>query len=177
MADLSLKGINAHYATGSKAFTETLRKVIGPRGGVQFKYFNSYMNADDSIIDVLICDEAHRIRNASHSRFTKAADRTNKPQIQELIEASKVSVFFIDDNQVVRPNEVGSVNLIREFSNEMGCELSEFELETQFRCAGSNGFVNWVNNTLGIAQTANVIWTGDENLISKYSRRHTTLRT
>lgn len=163
MADLSLKGTNAHYATGSKAFTETLRKVIGPRGGVQFKYFNSYMRADDSIVDVLICDEAHRIRKASHNQYTKAEDRTNKPQIQELIEASKVAVFFIDDNQVVRPNEVGSANLIRSFSQEMGCELSEFQLETQFRCAGSNGFVNWINNTLGIAQTANVIWTGDKN--------------
>ncbi len=163
MADLSLKKINAHYATGSKAFTETLRKVIGPRGSIQFKYFNSYMNADDSIVDVLICDEAHRIREASHNQYTPAANRTNKPQIQEIIEASKVSVFFIDDNQVVRPNEVGSASLVREFSNKMGCELSEFRLETQFRCAGSNGFVNWINNTLGVMDTANVIWTGDKN--------------
>ena len=42
MADLLLKGYNAHYATGSRAFTETLRKIIGNRGSVQFKYFNSY---------------------------------------------------------------------------------------------------------------------------------------
>lgn len=42
MAELLSGKYNAHYATGSKAFTETLRTVIGSRGAVQFKYFNSY---------------------------------------------------------------------------------------------------------------------------------------
>jgi DUF2075 family protein len=36
--------------------------------------------------------------------------------------------------------------------------MEEYELEAQFRCAGSDAFVNWVNNTLGIRRTANVIW-------------------
>src|SRR5579875_643950 len=42
MADLLGQQYNAHYATGSRAFTETLRKSIGSRGAPQFKYFNSY---------------------------------------------------------------------------------------------------------------------------------------
>ena len=46
MSDLLLKGYNAHYATGSRAFTETLRKIIGSRGAAQFKYFNSYSEAE-----------------------------------------------------------------------------------------------------------------------------------
>jgi len=41
-------------------------------------------------------------------RFTKPKRHSSRPQIQELIDASKVSVFFIDDRQVVRPGEVGS---------------------------------------------------------------------
>jgi hypothetical protein len=39
----------------------------------------------------------------------------------------------------------------------------EYQLEAQFRCAGSAGFVNWIDNTLGIARTANVIWDGTED--------------
>jgi hypothetical protein len=58
MADLLLKGYNAHYATGSKAFTETLREKIGRRGAPQFKYFNSFTEAEFNSVDVLICDEA-----------------------------------------------------------------------------------------------------------------------
>ena len=69
MADLMLNGFNAHYATGSKAFTETLRKIIGSRGAVQFKYFNSYAAAQPDEIDVLIADESHRIRKTSNNRL------------------------------------------------------------------------------------------------------------
>ncbi len=158
MADLLLKGYNAHYATGSKAFTETLRKVIGARGSAQFKYFNSYSDAEINAIDVLIADESHRIRTTSNSRFTPAARRSNLPQIEELLAVSKVSVFFIDDNQVVRPNEIGSVDYIKTIAQQKNCKIYEYELEAQFRCNGSEAFVNWVNNTLGIKRTANVLW-------------------
>jgi len=61
MADLLRQRYNAHYATGSRAFTETLRKIVGARGAVQFKYFNSYSDADSNAVDVLLCDESHRI--------------------------------------------------------------------------------------------------------------------
>ncbi|MBM3312185.1 MAG: DUF2075 domain-containing protein, partial [Candidatus Aminicenantes bacterium] len=145
MADLLLAGYNAHYATGSKAFTETLRKIIGNRGAVQFKYFNSYMDANPDAVDVLICDEAHRIRETSHNRFTAKAKRTGAPQIQELISASRVSVFFIDQDQIVRPAEIGSVRHIKEFAAKNDCLLFEHELETQFRCSGSEAFVSWIN--------------------------------
>ena len=163
MADLLLAGYNAHYATGSKAFTETLRKIIGNRGSIQFKYFNSYMGANRDAVDVLICDEAHRIRETSHNRFTSKTKRTDTPQIQELINAGRVSVFFIDQDQVVRPAEIGSINHIKEYASKNDCLLFEHELETQFRCSGSEAFVNWINNTLGIARTAHVLWTGEEN--------------
>jgi len=158
MADLSLKDYNAHYATGSKAFTETLRDIIGSRGAAQFKYFNSYGEAENNIIDVLICDEAHRIRATSNSRFTPKHKRSGIPQIEELLKASKVAVFFIDDNQIVRPNEIGSVEYLKEYAQKNNCKVFEYELEAQFRCNGSDAFVNWINNTLGIKKTANIIW-------------------
>ena len=65
---LSGKGINAHHATGSRAFTGNIRKVVGPRAGAQFRFFNSYTTADPDVIDVLILDEAHRLRKTSASR-------------------------------------------------------------------------------------------------------------
>jgi DUF2075 family protein len=158
MSDLLLGGYNSHYATGSRAFTETLRKIIGSRGSVQFKYFNSYGEAKPNEIDVLICDEAHRLRETSNSRYTAREKRTGKAQLQELLDAARVCVFFIDDKQVVRPNEIGSVAYIRQASEANRSRILEYQLEAQFRCAGSDGFVNWVNNTLGLERTANVLW-------------------
>uniref|UniRef100_UPI00339D502E DUF2075 domain-containing protein n=1 Tax=Cupriavidus necator TaxID=106590 RepID=UPI00339D502E len=112
---------------------------------------------------VLVVDEAHRIRAISATRFTRAEHRSGKPQIEELVDAAKVSIFFIDDLQVVRPNEVGSAELIRDTAKRLCAELIEFKLETQFRCGGSDGFVNWVDNTLGVRPTANVLWPATED--------------
>jgi hypothetical protein len=162
MADLLRDGRNAHYATGSKAFTETLWEILGTRARVPFKYFNSYSKAQFDEIDVLICDEAHRIRETSANRYTRAADRSTKPQTRELLDAAKVVVFFIDDKQGVRPNEIGSTKYLMEQAMSVGAEVSEYTLEVQFRCAGSDGFVNWIDNTLGLQRTANVIWDGSE---------------
>jgi len=162
LGDLSRTGLNAQYATGSRAFTETLRNVIGARGGIQFRYFNSYAGADVNAVDVLICDEAHRIREHSHSRFTPKAKRSKRSQIEELLDAAKVCVFFVDDRQTVRPGEIGTADYLRDRAIAAQSAVLDYRLEAQFRCAGSDGFVNWVNNTLGIERTANVIWEHDE---------------
>ena len=163
MADLLLDEYNSLYATGSRAFTETLRKIIGPRGAIQFKYFNSFMEAEYNAVDVLICDESHRIRKTSSNRFTPKNKRSELPQIQELLDVAKVGVYFIDDHQVVRQDEIGSSSYIKQHAFKNDCVVHEYQLEAQFRCSGSDAFVNWVNNTLGIERTANVIWTGEES--------------
>jgi uncharacterized protein len=59
LGELLRKGHNAHYATGSRAFTETLWETIGSRARPVLRYFNSYGHADFDSIDVLICDESH----------------------------------------------------------------------------------------------------------------------
>jgi DUF2075 family protein len=153
---LSAQGYVTHHATGSKAFTENLRKTVGPRAAALFKYFNSY--AGGAQLDVLICDEAHRIRETSNSRFTKAADRSNRPQVEELIEAAKVSVFLLDDLQVVRPGETGSGELIKQAAERLGSSVVELALDAQFRCSGSDAYLRWVDTTLGVRPTPQVLW-------------------
>jgi len=163
LGDLSDMGLNAHYVTGSRAFTSTVRQIVGSRAAAQVRYFNSYMDADVDVIDVMIADEAHRIRETSNNRFTPKVKQSKVPQIQELLKASRTSVFFIDDNQVVRPGEIGSVDYIKAEAEKLSFDVTEFELEAQFRCAGSDAFIGWINNTLGIQRTPHVIWNaGDE---------------
>lgn len=157
---LSGLDFNVLHATGSKAFTENMKRLVGNRAAAQFGYthFNMKGEVPTNHFDALIVDEAHRVRAVSTNRFTPSAHRTGKPQMSELIESAKVSVFFIDDLQVVRPGEVGSAQLIRDTAATYSAELHEYELEAQFRCSGSDGFINWVDNTLGKRRTANVLW-------------------
>ena len=159
---LAKSGFNAQHATGSKAFTENMRRIVGPRARAQFAYFNQFGHFPRNEIDVLILDEAHRLRKTSAHRFQPKSQRTDLEQVDELVLSAKTSVFFIDDLQAVRPDEVGNTDLIRGAAHRNGAEIQEFELETQFRCAGSDAFVSWVDNTLGLRETANPIWDGDE---------------
>ncbi len=162
MSSLMGSGYNSHYATGSKAFTETLRNVVGKRSSAQFKYFNSYAEAEVDAIDVLICDESHRIRTTSVDRFTPKDRRSGLPQVDELIRASKVSLFFVDDRQAVRPGEIGSSGYIRAAAEAQICQVLDYELHAQFRCAGSDAFLEWLNNTLGIERTASTLLQASE---------------
>ncbi|MDB6169628.1 MAG: peptidase [Verrucomicrobia bacterium] len=158
LAKLAGEGFTSHYATGSKSFTETLREIVGKRAAALIKYFNSYTELEPDALDVVICDEAHRIRTTSSNQYTPAAKRTGKAQIDEIVDVARTAVFFIDDRQIVRPAEIGSTQLIRQTAQRYGATIQEINLEAQFRCGGSDGFIQWVDNTLEIARTPSVIW-------------------
>ena len=107
-------------------------------------------------------DEAHRIRTSSNSLYTPKAKRSERAQIDELIESTKVAVFFIDDHQAVRPGEVCSTQMIREAAIRHGAKIFEQELRTQFRCAGSDKYIDWVDQLLEIRKTNTTKLGGDE---------------
>lgn len=164
LGELWRQGRSAMHATGSKSFTETLRKVAGRRNTrvkALFKYFNSFMAAERNEIDVLICDEAHRMRETSANRYTKADMRTGKAQVQELIEAARVPVFLLDQYQVVRPGETGTPDLIRDAARQAGLSVAEVELDAQFRCGGSRAYEEWVLRLLGLEPGGPIEWSGD----------------
>jgi len=162
VASLLSKHYSTHYVTGSKAFTETLRTVIGSRGQELFTYTNGYVSAEADAVDVLVTDEAHRIRDVSSNRFTPANKKSGLKQLEELIRSARVSVFLIDDHQVVRPGEIGSVAYIREYAEKHQCAVHEFELEAQFRCNGSDTFVRWINTILGIEEGPPFQWNAQD---------------
>jgi uncharacterized protein len=161
VAELSALGLKSVHATGSKAFTQNLRQKVGTRAGALFSYFMNLAGVPEPF-DVVILDEAHRIREVSGNRFTPKAKRTGQSQMADLLDAGRVTVFFIDDLQVVRPEEVGSSELIRSAAAERGIPVREFELEAQFRANGSDAFIQWVDNTLEIERTPQVLWPMDD---------------
>ncbi|MEA3515522.1 MAG: DUF2075 domain-containing protein, partial [Nanoarchaeota archaeon] len=76
-------------------------------------------------------------------------------QIKEIINASKFSLFFIDENQKVDIFDIGSKEEIEKYAKKLGAEVYIYKLDSQFRCNGSNGYLAWLDDVLQIHETAN----------------------
>lgn len=148
MRALNADGTDAVHATGSQAFTRTLRETISKSSraqGLAFRYFNNFARRKGNSVKVLIADEAHRLRAQSNRN-------SPRPQVLELIEAARVPVFLLDDHQSVRSNEVGSVALIHRAAQYLGLGVHQIDLRHQFRCGGSPEYIDWVEHLLGLTE-------------------------
>ena len=115
-----------------------------------FRGSGTYVDLPINVTDTLIVDEAHRL-NEKSGLFAKGEN-----QIKEIINASKCSVFFIDEHQRVHIDDIGSVDEIKKWAEEANAEIFENELSSQFRCNGSDGYLAWIDNVLEIRETANI---------------------
>ncbi len=120
-----------------------------------FKGSGSYVNAPSGEFDVLIVDEAHRL-NEKSGLFNNLGEN----QIKEIINASKLSVFFIDEHQRVTLKDIGSTDTILKFSKELDAQVTNMKLDSQFRCNGSDGYISWLDDVLQIRETANSNYIG-----------------
>ena len=141
------------FSTKSKPLLEGIKNRLGRGSNAKllFTNLNQFIpsRVEENSVDVLIIDEAHRIGKTSNHQYTKAVDRTELQQIETLIRASKTSIFFIDDKQVIRNAEIGSSELIKEYALKYDCSVEEVELISQFRCNGSDNYLDWIESTLG----------------------------
>ncbi|UUV28990.1 DUF2075 domain-containing protein [Amycolatopsis roodepoortensis] len=155
LAALARRNRRVLHATGSKAFTETLRATVAgdERLDEMFKYFNQFGSKRENSLDVLLCDEAHRVRGLPdrvRGRF--------RGQIDELIDVARVPVFLLDEHQVVRPGEVGTREYITDMVNLKGHEVLDIRLDGQFRCGGSDKFDEWVRRLLRLSPERPIVW-------------------
>jgi len=176
MAELMRRGKVVFHATGSSAFTKTLRKILGRRVEKFFKFFFSFTKFKDDEIDVLICDEAHRIREHSNDYGVPFSLRSKNPQVEDLIRPAKLVIFFIDEHQVVRPKETGSVTLIKTAAEKFGAECFEFTLTAQFRCSGSDSYLLWLDDLFGIRDTGKRLLTPEDKMQFKIFDSPTALK-
>lgn len=150
-------GWKAAHSTGGKAFTTALRSKF--KGADDLFIWNmATRHAASQGLDLLLVDEAHRVRESSDTRWTPKVERGKRSQVEELIDASRVTVFLLDENQFVRPDEVGSSALIREHAKQRKLRVKEFDLAVQFRCGGCAEYVEWVDWLLGFRDEKPAPW-------------------
>ena len=115
-----------------------------------FKGSGSYIDTKQNQFDTLIIDEAHRLNEKSGIFSNLGAN-----QVKEIINASKCSIFLIDENQQVTLKDIGSKDEIKKWASRAGAIIHEYELPSQFRCNGSDGYLAFIDHLLQIRNTAN----------------------
>ena len=118
-----------------------------------FKGSGSYVSTLENTFDVIIVDEAHRLNEKSGMMHN-----IGENQVKEIIRASKLSIFFIDESQRVTTYDIGTINEISKYVKEfeIGKDYGKLiDLKSQFRCNGSDGYLAWLDDILEIHGTAN----------------------
>jgi uncharacterized protein len=117
-----------------------------------FSGSGGFMSTAPDTYDVLIVDEAHRL-NEKSGFYGNEGDN----QVREVIRSSKSTVFFVDDNQCVTLKDIGRTEELRMRAREFAAEITELELSSQFRCSGSDGYLEWLDDILSIRTATNPI--------------------
>ncbi len=143
--DKSVAYVTKNSAPRNVYYEKLNRKFRNNVVNALFKSSGIFYNSPNNAFDVLLIDEAHRL-NEKSGLFSNKGEN----QIKEIINASKISVFFIDEDQRVTSKDIGSIDLIKHFAKSFNAKIKTLELESQFRCNGSDDYIIWLNNLLEI---------------------------
>jgi len=154
LVELNRRGLMAQYVTKTSAPREVYFDKLSPdRRRPELKNLfvssGSFMSAPKNSVSALIVDEAHRL--TERTGFLKMGDN----QVKEIISTATFSAFFIDEDQRVHISDYAESWIIEEWAHKLGAKVQKLSLASQFRCAGSDGYLAWLDNLLQIRETAN----------------------
>lgn len=161
----SVVAINLLVAlTGEGLLGKYVSKNAAPRtvyqrrlqGGFKTTYISGlfagsggFVDTPPGTYDVLVVDEAHRLNEKSG-----LYGNLGENQIKEVISAANCTVLFVDDDQTVTLSDIGHSAALEDWARRLGADVTRMQLASQFRCNGSDGYLTWLDDVLGLRATA-----------------------
>ena len=108
-----------------------------------FKSSGYFLFDKENQYDFLLIDEAHRLQEKSGIH-----QNIGENQIKEIIKASLLSVFFIDERQKITLKDIGSIPNIEYYAKKFFAPITKLELQSEFRCNGSDSYLDFLNQLL-----------------------------
>ena len=154
MAKLISEGYAASYMTKNAAPRDVF-KIKLTEGHKTLKYIAGILKSPislenstrENVYPCLLVDESHRLcKHYGHN------------QIEDIIRSSQINVFFIDEDQRVTAKDIGTVDMIKHYAALYHSKIiddNSLTLKSQFRCNGSDGYMQFLDNLLGIRETPN----------------------
>lgn len=155
LVELTKRGVTTKYVSKNAAPRAVYaQKLAGHVRKIEignlFSGSGNFHQTEPNVFGTLVVDEAHRLNEKSG-----LYGNLGQNQVMELIRSAHCTIFFVDDDQIVTLSDIGHTGELRRWAAHLGAEVTELELASQFRCAGSDGYIAWLDNFLGIRETAN----------------------
>jgi len=112
---------------------------------------DAFRDVSEIAYDVLLVDEAHRLTEKGG-----LYGNLGKNQIAEVMNCARVAVFFLDEEQKVTWRDIGDVAGIERWARASGSAIHHMDLFAQFRCAGSDEYLRWLDHLLGMSEQPSV---------------------
>jgi DUF2075 family protein len=161
LVGLTKDALVAKYVTRAAAPRDVYKSLL--LGSMKKSEFDSlfvgsgtFTKTKSNTFDALIVDEAHRL-NEKSGLFSKGEN-----QVKEVIHSARFSIFFLDEDQRVTVKDIGSEAEIEKWAHQLGAQVHKLELESQFRCNGSDAYMAWLDDVLDIRETANPTLAGTD---------------
>lgn len=155
------KELNVSYVTKNSAPREAFLSLLTKSDAKKLvnikQLFRSpfgLSKCDSNLYDCLIIDEAHRLVKKMYG------DWGGENQVKECIDASLLSIFMIDENQAVTTKDIGSIGEIKSWCAKLNSRLiitEETKLLSQFRCNGSDSYIQFINDFLQVNEESVVV--------------------
>lgn len=146
------QSLNASYVTKNSAPREAFLKLLTKGNAMRLTEIKQLFRSPfglsqcpENTYDCLIVDEAHRLVKKMYM------DKGGQNQVKECIAASLLSIFLLDEDQAVTTKDIGSIEEISRWCNELGSKLvikGETKLISQFRCNGSDTYIQFLDEIL-----------------------------
>lgn len=147
------KTLKTAYVVAMTSLRSTLQKVCAHTKGLKASMIIGPADLKNQSYDVLIVDEAHRLkRQCGLGAEIRAFRDTNRKlgfdenqgtQLDWIIKQSQCQIFFYDPEQSVRPSDIRP-----EAFAAIDYSRSSYRLESQMRCLGGNDYVRYVKQIL-----------------------------
>jgi Uncharacterized conserved protein len=142
---------NAAYVTKNRAPRDAFLSILSKNKAENFAEIRPLFRSPFGLsqvpanaYDCLIVDEAHRlVKRMNRDKGTN--------QVKECINASLLTIFMLDEDQAVTTKDIGSVQEINKWCNDLGSKIimkEETKLVSQFRCNGSDAYIQFLDHLL-----------------------------
>jgi len=152
------KHLKVGFVVPMQSLRESLKNVFKTISGLSEKMILKPSEVTDDYYDLLIVDEAHRLRRRAYLSQYPAFDNINRKlcldnegtELDWIIKSSRMQLIFYDSDQSIRPSDIER-SCFESMTNKYKCK--EFKLKSQLRCKGGNDYIDYVKSVIYENQT------------------------